>query len=315
LKALMTPAVNTQRRRLLDRVAHVLACPECRTPLNPKQGESNLVCPQCGSHFTLDSDQFTFWHLPGEAIEQDWLNRAKELGKQRLGGLYPSLCRLIAPVYAVDGMTPFLRTFDTESELVADLGCGTMVLQDNVVCVDGTGYQNVHVVANLERLPFQDESLAGLLNLAVLEHARRPEAQVAEMRRVLKPGGRALCFVPFIQGFHASPYDYQRYTKSGLAELFREFEILDLRVGSGPTSSLLWIAQEWLAMVLSRGSVRLYRVLLPLTWILSPLKYLDVLLMRHPAATAIASAHFIEVRKPVPDGLQKERETGPAIGT
>jgi SAM-dependent methyltransferase len=282
--------------------------------LNPKQGETDLVCPHCGSHFALDSDQFNFWHLPGEAIEQDWLNRAKELGKQQLGDLYPSLCRLIAPVYAVDAMTPFLRTFDTESELVADLGCGTMVLQDNVVCVDGTAYQNVHVVANLERLPFQDESLSGLLNLAVLEHARRPETQVAEMRRVLKPGGRALCYVPFIQGFHASPYDYQRYTKSGLSELFREFEILDLRVGSGPTSGLLWIAQEWLAMVLSLGSMRLYRVLLPLTWILSPLKYLDVLLMRHPAATAIASGHFIEVRKPAPERIQKERETGPVIG-
>ena len=185
-----------------------------------------------------------------------------------------------------------------------------MVLQDNVVCVDGTGYQNVHVVANLERLPFQDESLAGLLNLAVLEHARRPETQVAEMRRVLKPGGRALCFVPFIQGFHASPYDYQRYTKSGLSELFREFEILDLRVGSGPTSGLLWIAQEWLAMVLSLGSMRLYRVLLPLTWILSPLKYLDVLLMRHPAATAIASGHFIEVRKPAPECIQQRARDG-----
>jgi hypothetical protein len=68
-------------------------------------------------------------------------------------------------------------------------------------------------------------------------------------------------------------------------------------------------------MVLSLGSVRLYRVLLPLTWLLSPLKYLDVLLMHHPAATAIASGHFIEVRKPVPDGLQHERETGPASGT
>jgi len=68
-------------------------------------------------------------------------------------------------------------------------------------------------------------------------------------------------------------------------------------------------------MVLSLGSVRLYRVLLPLTWILSPLKYLDVLLMRHPAATAVASGHFIEVRKPGPDGLQKERGTGPANAT
>ena len=97
--------------------------------------------------------------------------------------------------------------------------------------------------------------------------------------------------------------------------MFREFDILDIRVGAGPTSSLLWILQEWLALVLSLGSVRLYRIILPFTWILSPLKYLDLLLMRHPAATVIASGHFIEIQKPLAAAGRAERGDGPGSET
>ncbi len=259
--------------------------------------------------------QYAFWDFPKEEVGHDWLNRVKERAKRRLGHFYPMACRLIAPVCAIDRVTPFLASFDTETQLVADLGCGTTEYRESVVCVDGVGYPNVHIVANLECLPFQNDSLAGIVTLAVLEHAHHPAAQVAEMQRVLEPGGRVLCFVPFIQGFHASPHDYQRYTKTGLCELFQGFEILDVRVGAGPTSGLLWILQEWLALALSFGSVRLYRIFLPLTWILSPLKYLDILLLRHPAATVIASGHFIEVRKASTAAAQGEPGVAPAIPT
>jgi hypothetical protein len=61
---------------------------------------------------------------------------------------------------------------------------------------------------------------------------------------------------------------------------------------------MLWVLQEWLAMVLSFGSKRLYRLVLPLTWLLSPLKLLDLLLVHHPMAAQVASGFVIEVRKP-----------------
>ena len=131
------------------------------------------------------------------------------------------------------------------------------------------------------------------------EHVPDPDSHVAEMYRVLAPGGRALCYVPFMAPFHASPHDYQRWTRPGLATLFRDFEILDIRVGAGPTSALLWVLQEWLALALSFGSRRLYRVLAPLMWVLSPLKVLDYLLARHPEASVVASGFVVEARKPV----------------
>jgi hypothetical protein len=46
------------------------------------------------------------------------------------------------------------------------------------------------------------------------------------------------------------------------------------------------------------GSERLYHALVPLMWTLSPLKYLDKILMHHPAAHVIASGFTIEATKP-----------------
>jgi hypothetical protein len=46
-------------------------------------------------------------------------------------------------------------------------------------------------------------------------------------------------------------------------------------------------------------SERLYRLLVPVTWVLSPLKYLDVVLIHHPAAQVIASGFVVEATKPM----------------
>ncbi|MEU7873858.1 methyltransferase domain-containing protein [Dactylosporangium sp. NPDC049140] len=129
-------------------------------------------------------------------------------------------------------LNPFLRSFDLDRELVADFGCGTHRRDERVVCMDGGSYGNVDIVADLRRLPLAGDSLAGGISIAVLrrlplagdslaggisiavlEHVPDPAVHIAEMHRVLRPGGRMLVFVPFMQPFHASPYDFQRYTE------------------------------------------------------------------------------------------------------
>jgi SAM-dependent methyltransferase len=280
---------GTRHGRLLE----VLACPRCRAAL-----DASLSCVVCGTAGRRDGDRLDFGGFGAAELTADPLNRLKEAVKTRFHRLYPAAIRLFSPVQDRPGLVGgFLRGFDLDRDLVADLGCGTHRRDERVVCVDGGAYGNVDVITDLRRLPFADDSLDGALSIAVLEHVPDPAAHIAEMHRVLRPGGRMLVFVPFMQPFHASPYDFQRYTEVGLREQFGAFDVLGVRVGAGPTSGMLWVLQEWLALVLSFGSRRLYRVILPLTWVLSPLKLLDLLLIHHPLAAQAASGFVIEVRK------------------
>lgn len=281
------------RSRLLDRLEAVLVCPEHRKPLR----HSGLNCPECGRAPTRTATRIDFGGLSDEAQASDWLNRTKAAAKKRLGRFYPRAIQALAPVYGDTRVAQFLDGFDLEQDLVADLGAGTASYDDRVVCVDGYGYDTVHLVADLSKLPLADGSLAGVISQAVLEHVPDPAAHVAEMFRVLRPGGRLVCFFPFMQGFHASPHDYSRVTQPGLRKLFDAFDIDDVYVAGGPTSGLVWTLQEWLAIAGSFGSERLYRALVPLTWVLSPLKYLDAVLINHPAAHVIASGFGITATK------------------
>lgn len=70
-------------------------------------------------------------------------------------------------------------------------------------------------------LPFATESVDCVLCSEVLEHVPRPEGILAEIQRVLRPGGAALITVPFTGPLHQLPYDYYRFTHEGLAGMLR----------------------------------------------------------------------------------------------
>ena len=72
------------------------------------------------------------------------------------------------------------------------------------------------VFADAARLPFPDQSLEYVTCLEVLEHVQDPGAVVAEIARVLRPGGRAWISMPFLYPVHDAPHDYQRYTADGI---------------------------------------------------------------------------------------------------
>jgi SAM-dependent methyltransferase len=278
----------------LDRLSGLLACPACHTALDVG---GDLSCA-CGTSGQRVGTQLRFGGFADEELREDPLNRLKEAVKKRFARFYPIAIGVLAPVLTTRFVKPFLKTFDLDTQLVADLGSGTHRRDPRLLCVDGGSYSTVDLVGDLRKLPLADNSLAGAVSVAVLEHVPDPAKHLAEIHRVLVPGGRFLCFVPFMQPFHASPYDFQRYTNVGLKEQFHDFEVLSVKVGAGPTSGMIWVLQEWIAMVLSFGSEKLYRLIVPLTWILSPLKLIDLLLVHHPSASVIASGFVIEVRKP-----------------
>jgi SAM-dependent methyltransferase len=258
---------------------------------------NGLACASCGLTARRERGAFYFQGLTEEEQNADWLNAVKAIAKHRLGRYYKTAIDVFAPVYGKSGIPEFLASFGPD-ELVCNFGSGPKAYVENLVNVDGYAYDNVHVVCDLERMPFADASIDGIISEAVLEHVPDPVAHVAEMHRVLRPGGRVLCFFPFIQAFHASPHDYSRMTLSGIKHLFRGFTNCEARVAAGPTSGLVWTLQEWIAIAGSFGSERLYRMIVPFTWVLSPLKYLDHILLHHPSAHMIASGFVLTGTKP-----------------
>jgi SAM-dependent methyltransferase len=133
---------------------------------------------------------------------------------------------------------------------VLDCGSGMRPrVEEAVICLEVAPFPAVDVLAVNQRLPFRSAVFDAVLSLNVLEHVTDPFACAAELVRVLKPGGRLYCCIPFLQPEHGYPHHYFNATRSGLRQLFPEnFEVLQHVVpGSGePIWSLHWFL-SWYA--------------------------------------------------------------------
>lgn len=99
------------------------------------------------------------------------------------------------------------------------------------------------------RIPLPDESVDHVLMVEVLEHLFDPRLSLAEIRRVLRPGGRLLLTCPFMWPLHEEPYDYARYTPFAIQHLLEScgFEILQLtRTGTNVEALAVLCLNDWI---------------------------------------------------------------------
>ncbi len=68
------------------------------------------------------------------------------------------------------------------------------------------------VQSDAAQLPFAPQSFDLVICGELLEHVQNPVPVLAQVWRVLRPGGRLLISVPFLYHIHGDPYDYGRYT-------------------------------------------------------------------------------------------------------
>lgn len=181
---------------------------------------------------------------------------------------------------------------------VLDLGSGNRRRAGHIINLEIARMPNVSVVGDGHQLPFKDGVLDAVILEAVLEHVKDPKMVVSEIHRVLRQEGRVYAGVPFIQGYHASPDDYQRYTVLGLGNLFSDFHKLESGSCVGATSALHWIFREYVGILFSFGNVWLYKALsLIVGWLTFPFVFLDLALAHNKNAHAIASAVFFVGKK------------------
>ena len=113
---------------------------------------------------------------------------------------------------------------------ILDVGCGSKPYKSLFtfteyigVDIENPGHdhasEDVDVIYDGKTLPFEANSFDSVITNQVFEHVFHPAEFLAEIHRVLKPGGKLLLTVPFVWDEHEQPYDYARYSSFGLRHL------------------------------------------------------------------------------------------------
>jgi len=80
-------------------------------------------------------------------------------------------------------------------------------------------YAQSTYVCDLSSIPVDDGRFDAIIFNQVMEHLPEPRKVLAELMRVVKPGGSMLCTAPLFFEEHEKPYDFYRYTQFGWRHL------------------------------------------------------------------------------------------------
>lgn len=155
-------------------------------------------------------------------------------------------------------MNAMLKSVVLPEGKVIDLGGGGRPSYLDVLSINGKLYNmdmlveaNPTFVGNLEKpLPIRNNVADAVLLFNTLEHVFDYQLVVNEMHRILKPGGKAVIFVPFMIGYHTYQGksflidDYFRYTRSSLSRVFGEAGFASTNIV--PLGGLFWVVAELL---------------------------------------------------------------------
>jgi SAM-dependent methyltransferase len=180
---------------------------------------------------------------------------------------------------------------------VLDIGAGGRRICPGVVTLDAVAQQGVDVVGDIHKMPIPDGSFDCVFCTGTLEHVQDPWQAVREIFRVVVPSGLVHIDVPFIQGYHADPTDFWRFTIDGLRLLCNSFDEVASGVYIGPTCGLVWVAREW-ADSLTTNRYLSNGLLIVVALLTAPLRYFDYLAIRSPRSHRVASAVYFRGRKP-----------------
>ena len=169
---------------------------------------------------------------------------------------------------------------------VLDVGCGVMPYRSLIESVEAVdSYQGMdlagsalygHVEPDIEwdgkQIPLPDDDVDCVIATEFLEHHSEPGQILAEMRRVMKDGGRFFATVPFVWNLHEIPFDEYRYTPYSIRRLLDQagFKDIEVKALGGWNMSLAQMIGLWVTFSkMSRLSRKLLSIaLFPVFWLL-----------------------------------------------
>jgi uncharacterized protein YbaR (Trm112 family) len=200
----------------------LLACPVCRGEVVLDADGRQLSCRGCPQRFPV---------VDGVPIMLADPSRAG-VSHQRQLPLRPGYSRWKERV--------ILRSL-TDAQIALDFGAGRQDLDDPcIIKMDLVFDPTLDLVGDIHALPFKADVLDFVFGGAVMEHLPRPGQAIAEMYRVLKPGGFVYADWNFLAAYHGYPHHYFNATKNGVQESFQQFTEIDCGVAPfhGPAFAL-----------------------------------------------------------------------------
>jgi SAM-dependent methyltransferase len=172
-------------------------------------------------------------------------------------------------------LRPLLAQLDGE---VLDVGCGRKPYRP---FVPASRYVGLDIDSPVTRslaaadvfydgrhFPFPNATFDAALCSQVFEHVFWPVDFLAEIHRVLRPGGRLVLTVPFAWDEHEQPWDFARYSSFGIRAVLENagFEVLEQRKSVADLRALVQLFSGWIFKV-TRSRSRVLRLLAQLTMI------------------------------------------------
>lgn len=165
--------------------------------------------------------------LPGWLRRRiDPFNQAADAFVRELAAELPAKSRVVD---AGAGECRFADDFSDHLYLGTDNGVGDAAAWD---------YSRLAFQSDLRALPLADDSVDAVICRNVIEHVREPVAVLAELCRVLRPGGRLQLVAPQSWWLHQAPHDYLRFTRYGLEMLLEQAGLEPRRVE--PIGGAFW---------------------------------------------------------------------------
>lgn len=105
-------------------------------------------------------------------------------------------------------------------------------------------------------IPFVDDCFDMVLAAQVIEHTINPWRFCQELQRVTKVGGLLQIEAPQTFPYHAEPYDFFRFTYTGMRSLFPKCEVLKTEITEGNAAMVAVTISNYLINTSSVGLIR-----------------------------------------------------------
>lgn len=287
----------------LKKVELIRVCPACHAQL--LEQSNNLQCTACKSEYMQISNSAVLlreshalrdYYENGEYKPQQFNKRKLPTPEERLWSNSSKRCirKLLQNVNP-----------DDSNKIVLNLGAGI----EKIFISAFSSYKTilklglptrgkVEIIGDAEELPIASESVDAYLSSSVLEHVKNPDKAVAEMFRVLKKGGVVYAEIPFMRAYHMAPWDYQRYTISGIEALFERhgFTLVEKGICSGPFTAWALFTRDFFVVIMPIGILKkMARIFF--SWTLHPVKFLDRFVEKKKWANFLACNFYYYGRK------------------